>query len=207
MLIQVCLIESKVYYQRKNFSHAERVILFLKRHETICRSYCLIIFDLFFQVNLENIQADAYLVIFSIAHRDTFDVASDLLSELRVDLGSDRPIVLVGNKLDLVRKRKVNTEGKMRVMFSLNRFFYKVDCCSCMSSKLFATWNFLLSSFISSVCMFTDMLSSHSKTMNLSSNKRKYGIILNEYIHVGDVKLKERGERYPRGIQITGTCL
>lgn len=104
----------------------------MKRHETICRtkqntidnrSYCLIIFDLFFQVNLENIQADAYLVIFSIAHRDTFDVASDLLSELRVDLGSDRPIVLVGNKLDLVRKRKVNTEGKMRVMFSLNRFF------------------------------------------------------------------------------------
>ncbi|CAG2195998.1 GTP-binding protein GEM-like [Mytilus edulis] len=62
------------------------------------------------EINLESIQADAYLVIFSIAHRDTFDVASDLLSELRVDLGSDRPIVLVGNKLDLVRKRKVNTE-------------------------------------------------------------------------------------------------
>ena len=63
------------------------------------------------QINLENVQADAYLVVFSIAHRDTFDVSLDLLSELRMDLGTDRPIVLVGNKLDLVRKRKVKTEG------------------------------------------------------------------------------------------------
>lgn len=63
-----------------------------------------------YEINLENVQADAYLVVFSITHRDTFDVALDLLSELRVDLGTDRPIVLVGNKLDLVRKRKVRTE-------------------------------------------------------------------------------------------------
>lgn len=62
------------------------------------------------EVNLEDVRADAYVVVFSIAHRDTFDVASDLLSNLRMDLGTDRSIILVGNKLDLVRKRKVKTE-------------------------------------------------------------------------------------------------
>jgi GTPase SAR1 family protein len=65
-----------------------------------------------FPANLEDVRADAYVVVFSIAHRDTFDVASDLLSNLRMDLGTDRSIILVGNKLDLVRKRKVKTEGR-----------------------------------------------------------------------------------------------
>lgn len=64
------------------------------------------------QVNLESIRADAYVIIFSIAHRDTFDTAVDLLSELRMDMGTDRTVIMVGNKLDLVRKRKVKTEGK-----------------------------------------------------------------------------------------------
>lgn len=62
------------------------------------------------EVNLETVKADAYIVVFSIAHQDTFHIASDLLSELRMDLGIDRTIILVGNKLDLVRKRKVKTE-------------------------------------------------------------------------------------------------
>lgn len=66
------------------------------------------------QVILENIRADAYVIIFSIAHRDTFDTAVDLLSELRMDMGTDRTVIMVGNKLDLVRKRKVKTEGKDR---------------------------------------------------------------------------------------------
>lgn len=63
------------------------------------------------QGDLEDIRADAFLVIFSIAHRDTFDTAVQLLQELRMDLGTDRTTILVGNKSDLVRKRKVTTEG------------------------------------------------------------------------------------------------
>lgn len=64
------------------------------------------------QGDLEDIRADAFLVIFSIAHRDTFDTAVQLLQELRMDLGTDRTTILVGNKSDLVRKRKVTTEGQ-----------------------------------------------------------------------------------------------
>lgn len=64
------------------------------------------------QGDLEDIRADAFLVIFSIAHRDTFDTAVQLLQELRMDLGTDRTTILVGNKSDLVRKRKVSTEGQ-----------------------------------------------------------------------------------------------
>jgi precorrin-3B methylase len=59
-----------------------------------------------------HIRADAYVIIFSIAHRETFDTAVDLLSELRMDMGTDRTVIMVGNKLDLVRKRRVKTEGK-----------------------------------------------------------------------------------------------
>jgi hypothetical protein len=29
-----------------------------------------------------------------------------------VDMGTDRTVIMVGNKLDLVRKRRVKTEGK-----------------------------------------------------------------------------------------------
>lgn len=67
------------------------------------------------QGDLEDIRADAFLVIFSIAHRDTFDTAVQLLQELRMDLGTDRTTILVGNKSDLVRKRKVTTEEALEV--------------------------------------------------------------------------------------------
>ncbi|XP_061189552.1 uncharacterized protein LOC133197495 [Saccostrea echinata] len=67
------------------------------------------------QSSLEDIRADAFLVIFSIAHRDTFDAAVQLLQELRMDLGTDRTTILVGNKSDLVRKRKVTTEEALEL--------------------------------------------------------------------------------------------
>ena len=58
------------------------------------------------------------MVVFSIAHRDTFDVAVDLLAELLLDIGTDRATILVGNKADLVRKRKVKMEGKIQTYSS-----------------------------------------------------------------------------------------
>ena len=88
----------------------------------------------FFQANLEDVRADAYVVVFSIAHRDTFDVASDLLSNLRMDLGTDRSIILVGNKLDLVRKRKVKTEGSYDKM--KNKKYYNVGTLSKSNIKM-----------------------------------------------------------------------
>jgi GTPase SAR1 family protein len=41
----------------------------------------------------------------------SFEKAGDAMCRLRNDLGSDRPIILVANKIDLVRNRKVTSEG------------------------------------------------------------------------------------------------
>ncbi|KAH3772792.1 GTP-binding protein REM 1-like isoform X2 [Dreissena polymorpha] len=54
-----------------------------------------------------DVTADAYVVVYSVIDRVTFDAAVQSLYRLRHGLGSDRPIILVGNKIDLVRKRKV----------------------------------------------------------------------------------------------------
>lgn len=57
-----------------------------------------------------EVTADAYVVIYSVIDRSTFDAAVQSLYKLRHGLGTDRPIVLVGNKIDLVRKRKVKKD-------------------------------------------------------------------------------------------------
>ncbi|XP_053402732.1 GTP-binding protein RAD-like [Mercenaria mercenaria] len=57
-----------------------------------------------------ELTADAYVVIYSVIDRTTFDAAVQSLYKLRHGLGIDRPIVLVGNKIDLVRKRKLKKE-------------------------------------------------------------------------------------------------
>ncbi|XP_033754460.1 uncharacterized protein LOC117337543 [Pecten maximus] len=67
------------------------------------------------EYDLEDFRVDAYIVVFSIAHRDTFDAATDILNELLYDIGTDRTIILVGNKADLVRKRKVSTEEALSI--------------------------------------------------------------------------------------------
>ncbi|KAK7498775.1 hypothetical protein BaRGS_00009867, partial [Batillaria attramentaria] len=56
---------------------------------------------------------DAYIIVFSVADRSSFDVAAYLLRHLRVEVGTDRAIILVANKVDLVRQRRVsNTEAR-----------------------------------------------------------------------------------------------
>lgn len=42
----------------------------------------------------------------------SLEKAGDAMHRLRNDLGSDRPIILVANKIDLVRNRKVRPEGR-----------------------------------------------------------------------------------------------
>ncbi|PVD20807.1 hypothetical protein C0Q70_18968 [Pomacea canaliculata] len=50
---------------------------------------------------------DAYIIVFSVTDRASFDVAAFLLRYLQVEVGTDRPIILVANKVDLVRQRRV----------------------------------------------------------------------------------------------------
>ena len=59
-----------------------------------------------------ELTADSYVVVYSITDKNSFDTAVQFLYTLRHCMDSDRPIVLVGNKADLVRKRKVKKEGK-----------------------------------------------------------------------------------------------
>ncbi|KAH9490438.1 hypothetical protein Btru_034900 [Bulinus truncatus] len=59
---------------------------------------------------MDDINVDAYIVVFSIVDRNSFVVAKDLARQLRVNLGTDRSIILVANKTDLVRKRQVSSE-------------------------------------------------------------------------------------------------
>ncbi|KAL3859580.1 hypothetical protein ACJMK2_009796 [Sinanodonta woodiana] len=56
----------------------------------------------------EDINVDAYVVVFSITDRESFSRSLTLLHHLRNDLGTDRTMVLVANKTDLVRNRMVS---------------------------------------------------------------------------------------------------
>ncbi|XP_059146385.1 GTP-binding protein RAD-like, partial [Physella acuta] len=53
---------------------------------------------------------DAFVIVFTIDDRSTFERATDLLYELRKMDGWLGPVILVANKCDLVRTRGVSTE-------------------------------------------------------------------------------------------------
>lgn len=53
---------------------------------------------------------DAYLVVFSVDSRASFGAAIERLNTLRESHGTDRAIILVANKIDLVRRRMVSSE-------------------------------------------------------------------------------------------------
>lgn len=66
----------------------------------------------------EDINVDAYVVVFSITDQTTYKYAIQLLKYLRNDLGTDRSIFVVANKTDLVRKRTVErNDARMTASF------------------------------------------------------------------------------------------
>lgn len=74
---------------------------------------------LYLQDQDESFQIDAFVVVYCITERVTFDIAIDLLKQIREEVGSNKAIILVGNKSDLVRKRTISQEGKfMCISFS-----------------------------------------------------------------------------------------
>lgn len=55
----------------------------------------------------------AYVIVYSIADRGSFESASELRIQLRRTYQADHvPIILVGNKADLARCREVSVEGE-----------------------------------------------------------------------------------------------
>ncbi|CAF1585425.1 unnamed protein product, partial [Didymodactylos carnosus] len=69
-------------------------------------------------------EGDAYVIVYSITDRQSFQIASNLAKNIRErDKDTDKhiPIILVGNKSDLVRKRVVSKEAARQTAF-------KYDC-------------------------------------------------------------------------------
>ncbi|KAK7497723.1 hypothetical protein BaRGS_00011118 [Batillaria attramentaria] len=58
---------------------------------------------------VDKMRADAFVVVFSLSDAASYHTAVNSLRHLRVDLGLDRAVVLVGNKVDLARQRRVNS--------------------------------------------------------------------------------------------------
>lgn len=59
---------------------------------------------------------DAFLVVYSVVDKATFNQAEQLLNILyNMDLTRTRPTILVANKIDLARSRTVSSQGKRMV--------------------------------------------------------------------------------------------
>lgn len=57
---------------------------------------------------------DAYIIVYSVTDKSSFEKASELRIQLRRARQSENiPIILVGNKSDLVRSREVTVDGKL----------------------------------------------------------------------------------------------
>lgn len=58
----------------------------------------------------------AYVIVYSVTDRSSFDSAAELRITLRRTRQAENlPIILVGNKSDLVRSREVAVEGGVQV--------------------------------------------------------------------------------------------
>lgn len=85
---------------------------------------------------------DAYLIVYSITDRASFEKASELRIQLRrARQTEDIPIILVGNKSDLVRCREVSISGKRtgaNAVETLSGFSFKqvFFLCSFMQLEL-----------------------------------------------------------------------
>lgn len=53
---------------------------------------------------------DAFIVVYSISDKASYNVAIDLLKSIRIGEFKYQPVILVGNKSDLVRKRAVDRD-------------------------------------------------------------------------------------------------
>ncbi|GFV26397.1 GTP-binding protein GEM [Trichonephila clavipes] len=65
-------------------------------------------------------EADAYIVVYSVTDRASFEKAVDILFSLRErGITNTKAVILVGNKSDLARTREIAVEGKSLTGISL----------------------------------------------------------------------------------------
>ena len=66
----------------------------------------------------ESKDNDAYIVVYSVTDRQSFEIAIDILNNLVYFEKTELPIILVGNKSDLVRKRSIARDGNFKMLFN-----------------------------------------------------------------------------------------
>ncbi len=71
-----------------------------------------------FEITKDN---DAFVVVYSISDKASFNIAIDLLKSVRLSENRDQPVILVGNKSDLVRKRSISRDGKLHKLIILKK--------------------------------------------------------------------------------------
>ncbi|KAG7278245.1 hypothetical protein CRUP_012741, partial [Coryphaenoides rupestris] len=75
-------------------------------------------------------EATAYLIVYSITDRSSFESASELRIRLRrLRQADDIPIILVGNKTDLVRSRDVSIEEGRACAVMFDCKFIETSAC------------------------------------------------------------------------------
>ena len=72
---------------------------------------------------LETLRFDVFIVVLSLNTPESYVYALRKVEYLRLCLGIDSSIVLVGNKVDLVRQRKVTTKGLCKIFCYHFNFF------------------------------------------------------------------------------------
>ena len=63
------------------------------------------------QEDVSENDVDAYIVVFSVNDRSTFEMALEMLFQIRHELCSEKAVILVANKIDIVRKRVISSDG------------------------------------------------------------------------------------------------
>ncbi|XP_013390164.1 ras-related protein Ral-B [Lingula anatina] len=71
--------------------------------------------------------ADAYIITYSIDHRNSFRFARNVLLSLRQSVGESKPVLLVGCKSDLERTREVPVEDARTLAFDNQAKFIEVS--------------------------------------------------------------------------------
>lgn len=85
------------------------IIAFWNNYQYLVHSSTILY--LFLQELLKTLSVDAYVIVFSVNNPSTFQIAKDNLNKIRNELKINKTIILVANKIDLVRKRAVPANG------------------------------------------------------------------------------------------------
>ncbi|XP_076470004.1 GTP-binding protein RAD-like [Babylonia areolata] len=57
--------------------------------------------------NIDVLRPDAFVVMYSVSDRKSYETAKEVTRHLRCELGTDRTVLLVANKTDLKRQQRV----------------------------------------------------------------------------------------------------